>query len=39
VFAHAVPVVGEREFAPVARALAPVARAARAAAPRAPPRG
>ena len=37
--AQATPVECGREFVPVARVLAPVARAAQAAAPRAPPRG
>jgi hypothetical protein len=36
---QAAPIECEREFVPAALALAPIARATRAAAPRAPPRG
>jgi len=36
---QATPIEGEREFAPIAAVLAPVVRAIRGAAPRAPPRG
>jgi hypothetical protein len=37
--AHVAPIAFERELAPASRVLAPLARAAHVAAPRAPPRG